>query len=144
PATPSIVYTGTDVGIFKSTDGGQNWIAANGGLGTTSQVNALAIDPASSTTLYAATQAGLFKTINGAASWTPIDLGVSGLSARGITIDPTSHRTLYAGVDDLVGDVNSGVLKSTDGGATWTRIYRSTPYEDGGAASVTALLVDPA
>src|SRR5206468_9219657 len=106
--------------------------------------NALAIGADSSTTLAAESQGGWCNTINGGASWTPSDLGVAGLSARGITIDPTSHGTLYAGVDDLVGDVNSGVLKSTDGGATWTRIYRSTPYEDGGAASATALLVDPA
>ena len=42
------------VGVFKSTNGGANWSAANTGL-TNTDVRALAIDPATPTTLYAGT-----------------------------------------------------------------------------------------
>ena len=58
PATPTTLYAGTDFGgVFKSTDGGENWSAANTGL-TSGDVNALAIDPETPTTLYAGTDFG--------------------------------------------------------------------------------------
>lgn len=47
--------------MFKSTNGGANWSAANTGL-TKTDVRALAIDPATPATLYAGTDGGVFKT----------------------------------------------------------------------------------
>lgn len=50
PAAPSILYAGTEGGgVFKSTDGGENWSVAN------AKVEALAIDPTTPTALYAGT-----------------------------------------------------------------------------------------
>ncbi len=55
PVTPSILYAGTDGGgVFKSANGGDNWIAVNTGL-INNQVRALAIDPVTPSTLYAGT-----------------------------------------------------------------------------------------
>ena len=60
PATPTILYAGTDGdGVFKSTNGGENWNAVNTGL-TNTNVFALAIDPKTPTIVYAATGAGVF------------------------------------------------------------------------------------
>ena len=57
PTTPATLYAGTSGdGVFKSTDSGGTWAAANTGL-TTLHVNALAIDPATPATLYAGTAA---------------------------------------------------------------------------------------
>jgi hypothetical protein len=63
PHDPSIVYAGTTVGVFKSTDGGYEWFASNAGLplpggfkdysaASGPYVYALAIDPQNSNTLY--------------------------------------------------------------------------------------------
>ncbi|HEX7605635.1 MAG TPA: hypothetical protein VF348_02920, partial [Usitatibacter sp.] len=62
PSTPSTLYAGTDGGgVFKSTDSGGTWAAANTGL-TNLTVQALAIDPSTSSTLYAGTDGGgVFK-----------------------------------------------------------------------------------
>jgi hypothetical protein len=57
PGTPTTLYAGTDVGVFKSTTGGDSWTAVNEGL-TNSFVLALAIDPITPTTLYAGTYGG--------------------------------------------------------------------------------------
>ena len=56
PATPSTLYAGTyGGGVFKSTDSGGTWTAANRGL-TNPNVKALAIDPSTPATLYAGTE----------------------------------------------------------------------------------------
>ena len=76
PTTPNTVYAGTSGrGVFKSTDGGGSWSAANVGL-TAMDVRVLAIDPQTPTTLYAGTYSGagiygdtVFKSTDGGASW---------------------------------------------------------------------------
>ena len=71
PATPTTLYAGTEGGgVFKSTNGGGNWITVNTGL-VGADVRTLAIDPAAPNTLYAGTDGGggLFKTTNGGGNW---------------------------------------------------------------------------
>jgi photosystem II stability/assembly factor-like uncharacterized protein len=145
PSTPSTLFAGTDAGVFKSTNSGKSWSAANGGQASMPQstVNALAIGSDSPVTLYAATSRGVFKSIDGAANWISINVGLSGLTPRVIALDPTSPTTLYVGVDDYEQDVRYGVFKSTDAGTSWSRIYTTTPYGDGGAPAVVAIGVDP-
>ena len=55
----SLLYLGTDTGIFTSTDAGATWDSMNAGL-TNLNINALVIDPASSNHLYAGTGGGVF------------------------------------------------------------------------------------
>ena len=145
PSIPSTLYAGTDAGVFKSIDGGLRWAPANGGLPVAPQgaVKAIAVDPTAPATVYAGTAGGLFKTVNGGTNWTAIGANLAGLSPVIITIDPSSPSTLYLGVDDYQDDFGYGLLKSTDAGTNWSRIYTSTPYEDGGAPSVAALAIDP-
>jgi photosystem II stability/assembly factor-like uncharacterized protein len=90
---------------------GASWTPINSGLpGATQGVVALTIDPAVPSTLYACTSGGdVFKSLDGAASWTPV-AGVGGANA--LVIDPQKTSTLYAAT-------SHGVLKSTDGGASW-------------------------
>jgi hypothetical protein len=59
PDDPDILYAGTfGGGVFKSTDGGNSWIAVNTGL-TNSYILSLAIDPVNPNILYAGS-AGIF------------------------------------------------------------------------------------
>ena len=111
PANPATVYAGTaSGGVFKSTNGGASWSAANSGLASTG-VAALAIDPSSTATLYAAggDEGGVFKSTDGGARWAAINSGLSATSTRALAIDPSTPTTLYVGTD-------VGVFKSTDGG----------------------------
>src|ERR1019366_6227540 len=55
PSNPSTLYAATsDLGVFKSADGGVNWTRSSTGIAGTN-IQALAIDPAHPQTLYAAT-----------------------------------------------------------------------------------------
>src|SRR2546426_7570529 len=122
PSTPTPLYAGTCGGVFKSTDGGGSWSAANVGLSATS-VLALAIDPQASTILYAGTSGGgAFKSSDGGGSWSAANVGLSATSVLALAIDPQASTTLYAGTSGSglgVFDASisgGGVFKSTNGG----------------------------
>jgi uncharacterized repeat protein (TIGR01451 family) len=101
---------------------------------TEGRVNSIAVDPTTtnsgSIVAYIATVGGgVWKTTNCCSStttWTTTtdDPLVSTTSVDSVTIDPNNHNTVYAGTGDLnYGSFSmgsQGILKSTDGGATWT------------------------
>ena len=91
-----------DLGIFKSTDGGENWHEINTGIPITSyltntRVTSLMIDPTTSSTLYARTADNLFKSIDGGANWYPLNTGLSKTLITSLAIDPSMPDTLYLG-----------------------------------------------
>jgi hypothetical protein len=118
PSTTSTLYAGTGgccsgSGVFKTTNGGATWTAANTGL-TSTNVIALAIDPNNTSNIYAALPfPGVFKSTNGGNTWTQV-LGnnFNNVDATCLAIDPANPARVYTGTP-------SGVLKSTDAGATW-------------------------
>lgn len=88
PKDRQVLYEGTgynsltgQAGLYKTTDGGQTWLAINDGLPgrtgpcpsfrsiTIEHIYALAVDPADSQIVYVATSEGLYKTTDGGASW---------------------------------------------------------------------------
>jgi len=67
---------------------------------------------------------GVWKTVNNGATWTPMSDTQSSLAIGSITIDPNNNQVIYAGTGESFKPCQdcyrgSGVLKSTDGGATW-------------------------
>ena len=84
------MYAGTPGdGVFKSTDGGETWSAANAGVNLCNSfceappvgVNTLAIDPATPSTLYAGyvyENYGVFKSTNEGESWNFVTISISG------------------------------------------------------------------
>jgi hypothetical protein len=101
---------------------------------TEGRVNDIVIDPTTTTNgsivAYAATVGGgVWKTTNccsASTTWsvTTDDPLLSTINVDTLTIDPNNHNTIYAGTGDLnYGSFSmgsQGILKSTDGGATWT------------------------
>src|SRR4051812_12376503 len=97
------------------------------------RVNVIRVDPTTTTspniTAYAGTDGGgIWKTTNCCDANTTWNVTtdvpeVSSISISDLVIDPTNHNIVYAGTGDLnYGSFSfgaSGVLKSTDGGATW-------------------------
>ena len=91
----------------------------NPGIG---RINCSAVDPFDSNIIYVgAPSGGLWNSTDGGSSWqTPTDqLTVLGVTS--VAIDPSNPATIYIATGDGdAGDTYSiGVLKSTDGGATW-------------------------
>jgi photosystem II stability/assembly factor-like uncharacterized protein len=136
PQNPTTIYAGSWYGgVYKSTDGGASWTAANAGLPAGlygAYVQALAMDAQNPQTLYAAALfapgSGVFKSTDGGVSWTG-----TGLQARavGLAVDPLNSSTVYAAT-------STTVFQSLDGGASWKDL---SPVASG---SVYSVAVNPA
>jgi photosystem II stability/assembly factor-like uncharacterized protein len=147
PTDSSILYAVTQHGVFKSVDGGESWTAADSGLeGIAYYSITLTIDTLTPATLYAATERGIFKSTDAARSWNKLDAAPTapGIDlfpdapyyiADEITIDPVTPLTLYFSF--YTGNNDRGILKSTDGGQSWTRL------DNGPGVNPFGLVVDP-
>jgi uncharacterized protein involved in tolerance to divalent cations/photosystem II stability/assembly factor-like uncharacterized protein len=89
----------------------------------------VAVDPGNNSIIYAGSNtAGLWKTTNGGATWTNKTdlLGIASLGINAIAIDPNNSNNILAGTGTRsygwawINPGGVGVLKSTDGGNTWT------------------------
>jgi photosystem II stability/assembly factor-like uncharacterized protein len=97
------------------------------------RISALAVDPSDATgqTVYAgAAQGGVWKTTNGGASWVALTDSQPSLAIGSLAIDPGNSQVIYAGTGEQNGNggdrfYGAGILKSTDGGTTWTNLARN-------------------
>lgn len=147
-------------GVWKTTNGGVDWANVSDGFFRTSSVGAIAIDPTNPDIVYAGTGErdirgnisngdGMYKTTDGGKTWKHIGLKECDTISR-IVIDPKNPNTLYVAAlghvyvkrdldtGKVTADPNRGVYKSTDGGATWTRIL----FKDSVTGAVS-LSMDP-
>ena len=145
PLFSANVFAGTKGdAVFKSYNGGQNWISQRNGLdGVTisSVVHELLFMPGSSNHLFAATSMGVFESETAGETWVKRMDGMKEvLMVIALAIDPHHPHTLYAGT-------SGGVYKSLDGGAWWEKVNHGlVPPEvlkSSRALSVTKIKVDP-
>ncbi|MFZ6013006.1 MAG: T9SS type A sorting domain-containing protein [Bacteroidota bacterium] len=93
----------------------------NPGIG---RINVIVPSPGDPNTIYIGAPAGgLWKTTNGGSTWTALTDNIPSMGVSAIAIHPSNPNTILIGTGDR--DANDtygvGVLKSTDGGATWTQ-----------------------
>ncbi len=125
PNDPSIMYAGTGdadasdsygVGVWKSTDGGDTWVASNSGMGDVT-VGVVRIRPDSTNILIAGTRNGLYRSTDAGDTWTFV--GVNTRDYRDIELHPTNPMIMYASDYNYFG--GSTIYKSDDGGRNWTK-----------------------
>lgn len=149
PNNFDILWIGTQSfrGVYRSTDAGQTWEKRTNGIveGTELTVRGVAIEPGNSEVVYVAAEISqnnwgrefdrvkgvIYKSTDAGLNWRAIWRGDS--LARYVLIDPTDIYTIYisTGIFDREAANSNpqtntpggeGVLKSTDGGDTWTAI----------------------
>lgn len=102
------------------------------------RVPAIAIHPTNRNIIYIGTAAGgVWKSTNEGASWIPLTDGQCSLVIGAIAVDPVNPEIVYAGTGEF-SEVTAGcgVLRSTDGGASWATLGTST-FNTSLASSVT-------
>ena len=134
PGRPNEYYFGaTGGGLWKSTDGGNEWKAVTDGQITSSSVGAVAVAETNPDIVYigmgevqlrgSITQGdGVYKTTDAGKTWRHLGLKETQAISR-IRIHPTNPDIVYvAALGHPYGDNEErGVFKSTDGGNTWKK-----------------------
>ncbi|MFI5178051.1 MAG: hypothetical protein ACHQO8_05795 [Vicinamibacterales bacterium] len=97
----------------------------------TGRVTAIVVDPTDANIIYIGTaQGGVWKTTDGGLSWTPRTDNEVSLAIGSLVMDPANHLVLYAGTGEgnFSGDsyYGNGILKTTDGGNSWTTLAQAT------------------
>jgi len=156
---PSIIWVGTGEecvrnsvawgdGIYKSTNGGKTFTRM--GLETTQTIARVITHPTDQAVVYVAASGhpwgytgsrGLFKTSDGGLSWVKLMGGLPDDGKTGaidLVMDPSDPKTLFVAFWQRLrqpwrfdsGGPNSGIFKTTDGGATWTKLTQGLPTGD--------------
>jgi len=126
---------GGDRGLYKTTDGGENWeaiLTVNEHTG----INEVVMDPRNPDVMYASAHqrrrhvftyvgggpnSAIYKTTDGGASWEKVNKGLPSvdLGRIGLAIAPSNPDVLYAIVEAAQG--KGGFFRSTDGAASWQK-----------------------
>ena len=139
-ALGSLWGSGGDRGVYKTTDGGQNWtrvLHVDDDTGATE----LVMDPANNQVLYAATYqrrratwgmngggpgSAIYKTSDAGRTWTKLTRGIpeGPLGRIGLDVYRKNPNVVYARIEH---ERESGVYRSDDAGATWTKMSAVNP-----------------
>jgi uncharacterized protein (TIGR03437 family) len=94
-----------------------------------------------------AADGGVWQTTNGGTTWTPLTDQQPSLAIGALAIDPQNPNTIYAGTGEADNCspcyYGAGILKSIDGGVTWTNIQ--SPFVDaaGRGVKISSIAVSP-
>jgi photosystem II stability/assembly factor-like uncharacterized protein len=140
PTNSKIIYiSAPDGGVWKSTDAGATW-TPKFDVQPTLSAGDIAIDPRNPTTIYVATSdpfgygipfwggtysVGVRKSTDGGNTWAATGLSWTvgqNRTIRRLVIDPTDSNILLAATSD-------GLYRTSDAGATWTRILSASAFD---------------
>lgn len=149
PSDSNVLYVGTGEqtrgqGIYRSTDAGDTW--KNVGLEDVPFIQAIVVDPKNPDVVVAGGNSigfgilwrplpattktanrGIFRTVDGGKVWTKVFPAEDSIGVVDLCSDPDDPRTLYAsiyhpasGSGDSAKEATSDIIKSGDGGSTWS------------------------
>jgi len=142
-------------GVYTSTDGGSTWTRS--GLEKTRAIARVVVHPTDPKTAWVCSpgdvwqpgERGIYKTTDGGKSWKKVYTAPAPFETRAgcgdLAIDPSDANVLYAavyarqrrpwvftyGAAATDGKDIGGLIKSTDGGATWTKLAGGLPTMTG-------------
>ena len=162
-SNPDVVYVGTGEGmqrpdlsvgdgVYKSTDAGASWTRL--GLRDGQQITQIVVDPDDENRLFVAVlghpygpneERGVYRSTNGGQSFERVLYRDENTGVADLAMDPTDATVLYAALwESRQGPwenaawtgPGSGLLKSTDGGASWSPIMAGLPAYDEGLGRI--------
>jgi len=157
PGNPNELVIGTDIGAYRSIDGGSTWSQVISAL-SYGVIHNVIRDPTNSAVLYATSdrkQAGqnyvagvVLKSTDAGLTWAEKTQPLS-FYRIAIAIAPSAPQVLYISVvltpSETSRDLSTHVLKSTDAGETWTDLPSAISNITGGIQTThnNAIVVSP-
>ncbi|PIE02263.1 MAG: glycosyl hydrolase [Acidobacteria bacterium] len=169
PSNPNVVWVGTGEnncqnnvgygdGVYRSQDGGKTW--KNMGLKESEHIGGIVIHPQNSNVVFVAAygpqrasggERGIYKTIDGGKTWKRV-LHVSDHTGFfQIHMDPRNPDILYGSANqrmrkhytNIWGGPESGIYRTTDGGANWEKLTNGLPEGDMGRIGMAISPANP-
>lgn len=153
PTDPNVLWVGTGEnnnrqssswgdGVYKTSDGGRTW--SHMGLRESRQIARIIVDPVDYDVVYVAAlgdlwapggERGVYKTTDGGKTWQRILHVDDDTGATELVMDPNNNKVLYAATYQRRrqpwgmngGGPGSAIWKTTDAGATWTKLENGIP-----------------
>jgi photosystem II stability/assembly factor-like uncharacterized protein len=133
-------FGGVGGGVWKTTDGGDSWTNVTDGQLKTSSVGAIAVAPSDPNVVYVGMGEhavrgvmtshgdGVYKSTDAGMTWKHVGLPKSRAISR-IHVHPTNPDRVYVAAQGAPygPSEDRGVYRSSDGGATWTRVLHVSP-----------------
>lgn len=106
------------------------------------RINSIAVSPQDQRiVLIGSASGGIWRSTDAGGSFAPVSDSQADLAVGSIQFSASNPSIAYAGMGDAYGGIlGTGVLKSTDSGASWTRVDSGSLPQPG---TVTRILVDP-
>ncbi|PSR09824.1 MAG: glycosyl hydrolase, partial [Bacteroidetes bacterium] len=145
-------------GVYLSRDGGKTW--ENKGLKTSEHIANIIVDPTDAQTIWVAAygpvwsdggERGVYKSTDGGTTWTCVKAVSEYTGCSNLLMDPRNPQVLYAAFHQrqrkvftyIGGGPESALYKSTDGGASWTKLGGGLPGGDLGRIGIDLSPVNP-
>ncbi|HFA49394.1 MAG TPA: T9SS type A sorting domain-containing protein [Bacteroidetes bacterium] len=158
PSSPNVVYAGSGEangsatsgaffgdGIYKSTDGGENWEYK--GLENSQHIGRIAIDPANADRAYVAAmgtlygkneERGLYRTLDGGDNWEKVLYLSDSTGCIDVALNPQNADIVYAATWERIrmpwqrryGGATSRIYRSFDGGDNWELLTDGLPQSN--------------
>jgi photosystem II stability/assembly factor-like uncharacterized protein len=138
PVNPNIIYAGTSVGIWRTTDGGVNWQMIRSG-----SISDLAFRPGDPTVIYAVLGNGFWRSTNDGATFSPVNINSTLPIRRAkIAVTPADPNYVYMLTVRTDNSGFEGLYRSVDGGTSFSQMstapnilgYASNGSSNGGIA----------
>ncbi|MGA3186638.1 MAG: glycosyl hydrolase [Bryobacteraceae bacterium] len=151
PSLPQTYYFGaTGGGIWKTTDGGFNWLPVSDGQVATGSVGALAVSESDPNIVYAGMGEacirgnaspgdGVYKSTDAGRTWKHIGLEQT-QQIGAVVVNPRNPNIVFVAAlgHQFASNEERGVYRSTDGGATWKQVLTRGPK-----AGAVDIVMDP-
>ncbi len=133
---PATFYFGsTGGGVWKTVDAGANWRNVSDNVFASASIGALDVSDTDPNVIYVGTGSegirsnvsigrGLYKSSDAGRSWRFVGLRDAG-QIGAVVVHPTNPQVVYAAAvgNPFAPNSTRGVYRTTDGGATWKRIF---------------------
>src|SRR6185312_4581938 len=111
-------------GLYRLTDGADQWEPITNGLPEAPAIRALAVHPLHPEIVFAGTQSGPYRSDDHGGHWEKIDIQDHGMPVWSFLFHPYDPDIIFAGYE------NCEIYRSDDAGERWIRLPVSVRFPD--------------